>query len=66
MEREVEAGIGMVNTCKSIADSCQCMDCKVVSLQLIKINEKKEKKEIFLPKKQKQTNKIALCVGKLF
>ena len=42
VEREVEAGIGMVNTCKSIADSCQYMDCKVVSLQLIKINGKKK------------------------
>ena len=25
VEREVEAGIGMGNTCKSMADSCQCM-----------------------------------------
>ena len=25
MEREVGGGIGMVNTCKSVADSCQCM-----------------------------------------
>ena len=25
VEREVGAGIGMGNTCKSIADSCQCM-----------------------------------------
>ena len=25
MEREVEGGIGMGNTCKSMADSCQCM-----------------------------------------
>ena len=25
MEREVERGIGMGNTCKSMADSCQCM-----------------------------------------
>ena len=24
-EREVEGGIGMVNTCKSMADSFQCM-----------------------------------------
>ena len=46
MGREVEGGIGMGNTCKSMADSCQCMEkplqyCKVISLQLIKINEKK-------------------------
>ena len=25
VEREVGAGIGMGNTCKSMADSCQCM-----------------------------------------
>ena len=25
MGREVEVGIGMGNTCKSMADSCQCM-----------------------------------------
>ena len=25
MEREVEGGIRMGNTCKSMADSCQCM-----------------------------------------
>ena len=25
MERDVKAGIGMGNTCKSMADSCQCM-----------------------------------------
>ena len=46
MGREVGVGIGMGNTCKSMADSCQCMAktlqyCKVISLQLIKINEKK-------------------------
>ena len=26
MEREVGGGIGMGNTCKSMADSCQCME----------------------------------------
>ena len=41
-----EGEIRMVNTCKSMADSCQCMQkplqyCKVVSLQLIKINGRK-------------------------
>ena len=25
VEREVRGGIGMRNTCKSMADSCQCM-----------------------------------------
>ena len=48
MGREVGGGIGMGNTCKSMADSCQCMAkplqyCKVTSLQLIKINEKKKR-----------------------
>ena len=53
VEREVGAGIGMGNTCNSMADSCQCMTkktvqyCKVISLQLIKINGKK--KILFLP-----------------
>ena len=47
VEREVGGWIGMGNICKSTADSCLCMTkktlqyCKVVSLQLIKINEKK-------------------------
>ena len=46
MEREVGGGIRMGNTCNPMADSCQCMTkplqyCKVISLQLIKINEKK-------------------------
>ena len=49
VEREVGGGIGMGNTCKSMAHSCQCMAkplqyCKVISLQLIKINGKKKKK----------------------
>ena len=52
MEREAGGGIGMGNTCKSMADSCQCMAktlqyCKVISLQLIKINLKKIKKNFF-------------------
>ena len=49
MEREVGGGIGIENTGKCMADSCQCMAkplkyCKVISLQLIKINEKRKKK----------------------
>ena len=48
MEREVGEGIGMGNTCKSMADSYQCMTrtttiCKVISLQLVKINGGGEK-----------------------
>ena len=51
VEREVGGGVGMGNTCKSMADSCQCMAnplqyCKVSSLQLIKINGKKLKKNL--------------------
>ena len=47
VEGEVGGGIGMGNTCKSMADSFQCMTkpttiCKVISLQLIK--KKKLKK----------------------
>ena len=48
VEREVGWGIRMGNTCKSMADSCQCMTkplqyCKVISLQLVKINEKNKR-----------------------
>ena len=47
MEREAGGGIRMGNTYKFVADSCQCMAkplqyCKVISLQLVKINEKKK------------------------
>ena len=50
VEREVEGGIGMGNTCKPMADSYQCMTkplqcCKVISFRLIKINEKKKDTE---------------------
>ena len=46
VEKEVGGGSGMGNTCKPMADSCQCMtktNCKVISLQLIKINGKIKK-----------------------
>ena len=48
VEREVGGETGIGNTCKSMADSFQCMKktlqcCKVIILQLIKINEKKKK-----------------------
>ena len=48
MESEVGWGIRMGNACKSMADSCQCMEkplqyCKVIILQLININGKKNK-----------------------
>ena len=62
VEREVGGGIGMGNTCKSIADSCQCMTktttiCKVISLQLIKINGKKKKT------KKKKINSACVSVS---
>ena len=40
MGREVGGGIGMGNTCKSKAGSCQCMAKTTISLQIIKIKEK--------------------------
>ena len=48
MRREAGGGSRMGNTCKSMADSCQCMAkplqyCKVISLQLIKISGKKKR-----------------------
>ena len=44
MGKEVGGGIRMGNTCKSMADSCQCMakTTTIISLQLIKINRKKK------------------------
>ena len=47
VEREVGGGIGMGNTCNSMAHSYQCMTKTTemlwsISLQLIKINEKKK------------------------
>ena len=56
VERELGGGIGMGNTCKSMADSCQCMTktttyCKVISLQLIKMEKKK--KNAAMKKKKK-------------
>ena len=50
VESEVEGGIRMRSTCKSMADSCQCMAKplhyhKVISFQLIKINGQYNKKE---------------------
>ena len=39
MEREVGGGIGIGNTCKSMADSCQCM-AKTTTIK------KKKEKEI--------------------
>ena len=49
MEREVGGGIGMGNTCKSMADSCQCMT-KPTTIK--KINKQKE---LLKKKKKKET-----------
>ena len=63
VEREVGGGIGMGNTWKSMADSCQCMakplhNCKVISLQLIKINGKKTERN-----EKKNKSKIMLYLN---
>ena len=44
VERQVGGGIGMGNTCISMADSCQkpLQYCKVIGLQLIKVSGKKK------------------------
>ena len=63
VEKEVGEGIGRGNTCKSMADSCQCVTkppqyCKVISLQLIKKNLK-----IYIYKKRerpKRKKKLSL------
>ena len=63
MGSEVGGEIGMGNTCKSMADSCQCMAktttiFQVISLQLIKINEEKKKESashhFLVPKEKKK------------
>ena len=40
MEREVGGGIGMGNTCKPMADSCQCMT-KSTTIKKKKVKKKK-------------------------
>ena len=70
MGREMGGGFRMWNTCKSMADSCHCMEkllqyCEVISLQLIKINEKK--KRMWKDKKIKMltnVNKNVLMINK--
>ena len=48
MGREAGGEIGMGNTCKFMADSCQCMakTTTIISFRLIKINEKMKKKNL--------------------
>ena len=49
MEREVGGGIGMGNTCTSMADSCQC----ITKTTIIIIKKKDKAKEKMLMKKHK-------------
>ena len=64
MERDVGGGFRMGNTCKSMADSCQCMAktttiFKVISLQLIKIIERKKKKRpLEIPKSERRPKRL--------
>ena len=47
MERKVGGGIRMGNTCKSMADSFQCMT-KPTTIKINKIKKKKKKKKMGL------------------
>ena len=47
VEREVGGGIGMGNTCKSMADSCQCMT-KTTTIKEKQLKEK-NKEVVFFP-----------------
>ena len=53
VEREVGGGIGMGNTCKSIADSCQCMT-KTTTI----FKKKKEKRTICLGGKERASGEF--------
>ena len=59
VEREVGGGVGMENTCKSMADSCHVWQkplqyCKIISFQLTKKKERNWKKK----KRKKKTLKV--------
>ena len=56
MEREAGGGIGMGNTCKSMADSCQCM-AKTTTIK----KKKKEKKSNSERKTQKNKKSKESC-----
>ena len=65
VEREVGGGIGMGNTCNSMANSCQCMTkplqyCKVTSLQLIKINGGKKRSPVFYLVREGISNNLGI------
>ena len=64
VEREVEGGIGMGNTCKSMADSFQCM----TKLTTIKKKKKKKKKRArwerkLINKRPQPRNHICVLCG---
>ena len=46
MEREVGGGIGTGNTCKSVADSFQCMTKPTTILKKSKKKKKLKKKDV--------------------
>ena len=59
MIKNFENKMTMQESCKSMADSCQCMAkplqyCKVISLQLIKIKGEKWKESINRPRRTKE------------
>ena len=54
MEREVGGGIGMGNTCKSMADSFQCMTKPTTIIK----KEKKERKKLTETQTGKQNKQI--------
>ena len=58
VEREVGGGIGMGNTCKSMADSCQCM-----TKTTTKKRKKKRKEMLCEYLANKQTSKIILLLS---
>ena len=60
MEREVGGGIGMGNTCKSMAVSFQCMT-KSTTIKKNNNKKKKKKKKRSLTRKIKKKKKDANC-----
>ena len=59
MEREVGGGIGMGNTCKSMADSCQCMTKPTT----IKKKDRNNKKKILFMKELEEQSKLICMQG---
>ena len=59
MEREVGGGIRMGNTCKSMADSCQCMTKPTT----IKKKDRNNKKKILFMKELEEQSKLICMQG---